>query len=78
MTNEITPPPELVLQWLEGGPEDGEFGISKHVATKPPAGALIRSWRRAVNISHAAPHGSLGSLKTYKRCVTFAAPSRRA
>ena len=34
MTNEITPPPELVLQWLEGGPEDGEFGISKHVATQ--------------------------------------------
>jgi hypothetical protein len=30
----ITPPPELVLQWLEGGPEDGEFGISKHVATQ--------------------------------------------
>jgi hypothetical protein len=36
MTQEhpITPPPELVLQWLEGGPEDGEFGISKHVATQ--------------------------------------------
>jgi hypothetical protein len=37
MTNQqhpITPPPELVLQWLEGGPEDGEFGISKHVATQ--------------------------------------------
>jgi hypothetical protein len=29
----ITPPPELVLQWLEDGPEDGEFGISKHIAT---------------------------------------------
>ena len=28
----ITPPPELVLQWLEDGPEDGEFGISKHIA----------------------------------------------
>ena len=36
MTQEhpITPPPELVLQWLEGGPEDGEFGISKNVATQ--------------------------------------------
>ena len=30
----ITPPPELVQQWLEDGPEDGEFGISKHVATQ--------------------------------------------
>jgi hypothetical protein len=30
----ITPPPELVLQWLEDGPEDGEFGISKHIATQ--------------------------------------------
>jgi hypothetical protein len=34
MTNEITPPPELVQQWLENGPEDGEFGISKHIATQ--------------------------------------------
>ena len=34
MTNEITPPPELVQQWLEDGPEDGEFGISKHIATQ--------------------------------------------
>ena len=30
----ITPPPELVMQWLEDGPEDGEFGISKHIATQ--------------------------------------------
>jgi hypothetical protein len=30
----ITPPPELILQWLEDGPEDGEFGISKHIATQ--------------------------------------------
>ena len=30
----ITPPPELVLQWLEDGAEDGEFGISKHIATQ--------------------------------------------
>ena len=30
----ITPPPKLVLQWLEDGPEDGEFGISKHIATQ--------------------------------------------
>jgi hypothetical protein len=28
----ITPPPELVLQWLEDAPGDGEFGISKHIA----------------------------------------------
>ena len=34
MTNEITPPPELVQQWLENGPEDGEFGISRHIATQ--------------------------------------------
>ena len=34
MTNEITPPPELVMQWLEDAPEDGEFGISKHIATQ--------------------------------------------
>ena len=36
MTQEhpITPQPELVLQWLEDGPEDGEFGISKHIATQ--------------------------------------------
>ena len=36
MTQEhpITPPPELVLQWLEDAPEDGEFGISKHIATQ--------------------------------------------
>ena len=33
MTNEITPPPELVLQWLEDGPEDGDR-ISKHIATQ--------------------------------------------
>ena len=26
--------PELVLQWLEDGPEDGDFGISKHIATQ--------------------------------------------
>jgi hypothetical protein len=30
----ITPPPELVQQWLEDAPEDGEFGISKHIATQ--------------------------------------------
>jgi hypothetical protein len=30
----ITPPPELVLQWLEDSPEDGEFGISNHIATQ--------------------------------------------
>ena len=34
MTNEITPPPELVQQWLENGPEDGELGISRHIATQ--------------------------------------------
>jgi hypothetical protein len=32
--NSITPPPELVLQWLEDAPEDGEFGISTHIATQ--------------------------------------------
>jgi hypothetical protein len=35
MTQEhpITPPPELVLQWLEDAPEDGEsLKISKHIA----------------------------------------------
>ena len=30
----ITPPPELVQQWLEDGPEYGELGISKHIATQ--------------------------------------------
>ena len=30
----ITPSPELVLQWLEDAPEDGELGISKHIATQ--------------------------------------------
>ena len=30
----IIPPPELVLQWLEDAPEDGELGISKHIATQ--------------------------------------------
>ena len=30
----ITPPPKLVLQWLEDGPEDSVFGISKHIATQ--------------------------------------------
>ena len=30
----ITPPPELVQQWLEDGPEDGEFSISNHIATQ--------------------------------------------
>jgi hypothetical protein len=30
----MTPPPELVQQWLEDAPEDGEFGISKHIATQ--------------------------------------------
>ena len=30
----ITPPPELVLQWLEDGPEDGMHGILKHIATR--------------------------------------------
>ena len=36
MTQEhpITPPPELVMQWLEEGPEDDEFGISQHIATQ--------------------------------------------
>jgi hypothetical protein len=36
MTQEhpITPPPELVLQWLEDAPEDGELSISKHIATQ--------------------------------------------
>ena len=36
MTQEhpITPPPELVMQWLEKGPEDDEFGISQHIATQ--------------------------------------------
>ena len=30
----ITPPPELVQQWLEDSAEDGAFGISQHIATK--------------------------------------------
>ena len=30
----IIPPPELVQQWLEDAPEDGELGISKHIATQ--------------------------------------------
>ena len=36
MTTEhpITPPPDLVMQWLEDGPEDGELGISNHIATQ--------------------------------------------
>jgi hypothetical protein len=36
MTQEhpITPSPELVQQWLEDCPEDGEFGISNHIATQ--------------------------------------------
>jgi hypothetical protein len=32
--NSITPPFELVLQWLEDGPGDGEFSISSHIATQ--------------------------------------------
>ena len=32
--NSITPPPELVLQWLEGAPIDGEFSVSNHIATQ--------------------------------------------
>ena len=34
LNHPITPPPELVLQWLEDAPEDGELGISKHIATQ--------------------------------------------
>jgi len=30
----ITPCPELVLQWLEDSPEDGEFAIADHIATQ--------------------------------------------
>ena len=30
----ITPPPELVKQWLEDGPENDGFGISNHIATQ--------------------------------------------
>jgi hypothetical protein len=30
----ITPPSKLVLQWLVDSPEDGELGISKHIATQ--------------------------------------------
>ena len=34
LNHPITPPPELVMQCLEDSPEDGEFGISKHIATQ--------------------------------------------
>ena len=36
MTQEhpITPPPELVVQWLEESPEDNELGISGYIATQ--------------------------------------------
>jgi len=30
----ITPPPELVRQWLEDSAEDGAFGISHYIATQ--------------------------------------------
>lgn len=30
----ITPPPELVGQWLEDSPEDDELGIAGHIATQ--------------------------------------------
>ena len=30
----ITPPPELVQQWLEDSPEDDEFGIAGYIATQ--------------------------------------------
>ena len=36
MTQEhpITPPPELVQQWLEDSPEDDELGIAGYIATQ--------------------------------------------
>lgn len=30
----ITPPPELVQQWLKYGPGEGELGIAMHLATQ--------------------------------------------
>jgi hypothetical protein len=53
MTQEhpITPPPELIAKWTSEfygtaiAPEKG----SSPLPPKPPAGALTRSWRRAVN-----------------------------
>jgi hypothetical protein len=30
----ITPPPELVQEWLEDSPEDDEFGIAGYIATQ--------------------------------------------
>jgi len=30
----ITPPPELVQQWLEDSPEDDELGIAGYIATQ--------------------------------------------
>lgn len=30
----ITPPPELVKEWLEDSPEDDELGIAGHIATQ--------------------------------------------
>jgi hypothetical protein len=52
MTQEhpITPPPELVKQWAEyQGFEHHPEVLWLKSPPKPPAGALIRSWRRAVS-----------------------------
>jgi hypothetical protein len=72
----ITPPPELVKQWLStyfSTTITGEVSdVSLLLPPKPPAGALIRSWRRVASGFLSCRHGAQMTF------VGIAAPSRRA
>ena len=64
----ITPPPELILQWLEDGPEDGEFGISKHIATQAARWGADQELEACVNyVDNTISGNKARALRTARR-----------
>ena len=63
----ITPPPELVRQWLEDGPEDGELGISKHIATQAARWGSDQELEACCKWLPKLPPWSADDLRRYRR-----------
>ena len=74
MINEITPPPELVLQWLEDAPEDGEFNISNHIATQAVRFAADQELEACCEwLAQETPETYIGALRAARRPPTIPA-----
>lgn len=64
----ITPCPELVLQWLEDSPEDGEFAIADHIATQAARWGANQELEACVNyVDNSMSGNKARALRTARR-----------